>query len=339
MNRRILVLVPEATVPPDSIEGLSDVEVAPFKTEFDVVVTLRGLGHDVRVLGVHDDLPAVRQAVREFRPHVVFNLLEEFGGRGVGVAHLLGYLELIRQPYTGCNPMGMMLSFDKALQRKILNFHRIPSPDFALFRRGGAVRRPRRMQFPLIVKALTLHGSVGISHASIVHSDEKLEERVRFMHEHHQDDVIAEEYIEGRELYVGILGNQRLETFPIWEMQIANLPDGAPHIATEKVKWDLGYQKRSGVTTGPADELPEGLDQRILRMCKRAYRALEQTGCARMDLRLRADGKVFLIESNPNPQLSFGEDFAESAEAAGLKYPQLLSRLVSLGIRQRSTWG
>lgn len=333
MSQRILVLVPHTTVPPESIDGLSDQEIAPFKTEFDVVTGLRQLGHRVEVLGVDDDLPAIRHAVHDLRPHVTFNLLEEFGGRGEGVAYLLGYLELIRQPYTGCNPMGMLLSFDKALQRKVLGHHRIPSPDFAIFRRGGAVRRPRRLEFPLIVKALSLHGSVGIAQASIVHNDEKLEERVRYMHELAEDDVIAEQYIEGRELYVGIIGNQRLETFPIWEMQIPNLPAGAPHIATEKVKWDLGYQERSGVVTAAARDLPDGLDQRILRMCKRAYRILEQTGYARMDLRLRDDGRVFLIESNPNPQLSFGEDFAESAEAAGLSYQRLLARIVSLGIR------
>lgn len=337
MSKRILVLVSGSAIPPESIDGLSDAEIAPFKTEFDVVSGLTELGHRVRVMGADDDLAAVRRAVLDFAPHVVFNLLEDFGGRGEGVAYLLGYLELIRQSYTGCNPMGLMLSFDKALQRKVLRYHRIPSPDFVIFRRGSVVRRPRRLGFPLIVKALSLHGSVGIAQASIVHDDEKLEERVRFMYEHAEDDVIAEEFVPGRELYVGIIGNQRLEAFPVWELTITNRSEGAPLIATEKVKWDLRYQERSGVISGPARELPEGCEQRIVHMCKRAYRVLEQTGYARMDLRLRPDGRVFLIESNPNPQLSFGEDFAESAEAGGLTYPKLIGRIVSLGIRHRTT--
>ncbi len=332
-KRRILVVTQEQNVPPDSIEGLSDKEIAPFKTDFDVVATLEELGHTVEIVGLDDDLAPLRSAIDRLHPHLVFNLLESFAGKDRNVALVLGYLDLIGQAYTGCNPVGMLLSNDKALQRKILRYHRINVPEFAIFRRGQTVRRPHRLAFPVIVKALTLHGSVGISQASVVGDDERLEQRVQFMHEHAQDDVIAERYIEGRELYLGMIGNHRLQTFPIWELHFENLPEGARRIATDKVKWDHRYQERSGVSTGPA-ELSDEMQRRIISICKRAYRNLHQTGYCRMDMRLDEHDRVFLIESNPNPQLSFGEDFAESAEAAGLDYPQLLQRLINLGLRQ-----
>ncbi len=330
---RILLLTSTELVPPDSIKGLSDAELAHFKTDYDVMAALHNLGHRVEVVGLDREIDVLRDAVREHTPHVVFNILEQFDGRPELVSHVLGYLELIRQPYTGCGPVGMMFSQDKALQRKILRHHRIHVPEYTIIPISAAIRRPKRLGFPLIVKSLTEHGSYGISQASIVHDDDRLAERVAFVHEQLGTDAIAEQYIDGRELYLGILGNRRLETLPIWELSFRNLPEGAPSIATEKVKWDLRYQKAAGVTTGPADLTPEQA-RHILRMCKRAYRALDQTGYARMDMRMEPSGKVYLIESNPNPQLSFGEDFAESAEAAGLAYERLLQRIVNLGLRR-----
>lgn len=334
----MLVLTLEHLVPPDDIEGLSEKEIAAFKTDYDVMAGIEHLGHEAIALGVKDDVEPVRAALREHRPHVVFNLLEEFAGEVTYVSHVLGYLQLLEQAYTGCNPAGMLFSNSKALQRKILRFHRIPTPDFAIFRVGQRVRRPSKLAFPLIVKSLTEHGSVGISRASVVYDDEKLSERVAFVHEALGTDAIAERFIEGRELYVGMLGNHRLETFPIWELRFKNLPEGAPLLATERVKWSREYQKRVGVTTGPAEDLTEAQTERIAHLCKRAYRALQQTGYARMDLRMDERGRVWIIESNPNPQLAFGEDFAESAEAAGLGYERLIQRILNLGIRARADW-
>lgn len=331
-KRILLVTLPEL-VPPESIEGMTDKEIAPFKTDFDVASTLESMGHDVHVAGVADSIDDLRAAIDDTKPHIVFNLLEEFDARPEFLSHVLGYLELIGQPYTGCGPVGMMFSQDKALQRKILRHHRITVPDFMIVRAGAAIRRPTRLGFPLIVKSLTEHGSFGISQASIVHDDERLAERVAFVHERLGTDAIAEQYIEGRELYLGIIGNRRLETFPVWELEFLNLPEGAPAIATEKVKWDFRYQKSSGVASHAATLEPD-IEARIVRTCKRAYRALDQTGYARIDLRLCPTGKLFIIESNPNPQLSFGEDFAESAEAAGLAYGDLLNRIISLGLRR-----
>lgn len=337
-KRRVLVLVHEDLVPPDDAAGVDEKILRERKTEYDVVSTLHNMGHDARPLGVSSDLAVIRNMIEEFRPHICFNMLEEFHGVALYDQHVVSYLELLRQPYTGCNPRGLTLAHDKALSKKILAYHRIPSPRFKVFPMGRKIRRPARLEFPLFVKSLTEDASRGIAQASLVHNDEKLEERVRFIHTSVGTDAIVDQYVDGRELYVGILGNQRLQTLPIWELRFTKLPEGSAPIATEKVKWDEKYQDQIGVKTGLAKDLGDGVEERILRVCKRAYRALGLSGYARMDLRLREDGRPFLIEANPNPQLASDEELAESAEHAGLSYEQLLHKIISLGLRFRAHW-
>lgn len=335
---RVLVLVHEDLVPPESIEGLSDREIAPWKTEYDVIATLQDMEHVVRPLGVGSDLGVLRDAIEKFKPDITFNLLEEFHGVAVYDQHVVSYLELMKRRYTGCNPRGLMLAHDKALSKKILAYHRIPVPDFVVLPMGRKVHIPRRLEYPLLVKSLTEEGSVGIAKASHVAEESQLWERAEFIHRQLQTDAIAERYIPGRELYVGITGNQRLAVFPIWELIFENLADDAPFIATAKVKWDESYQKKLGVKTEAAKDLEPAVAQKIVNLSKRAYRTLNITGYARMDIRLTPEGDVYLLEANPNPQLMYGEDFAESAEAAGLSYEALLQRILNLGMSYRAQW-
>ncbi len=335
---RVLVLMHEDLVPPESLEGYTDKEIFLWKSEYDVVASLRDMGHVVEPLGVVDDLGLIRKAIRDFKPHVAFNLLEEFHGVAVYDQHVVSYLELVRQPYTGCNPRGLLLAHDKGLCKKILTYHRILTPKFAVFPRQQRVKRPRRLEFPLLVKSTVEDASLGISQASVVHNDEKLIERIHFIHQQLGTDAIVEQYIDGRELYVGVLGNQRLKTFPIWEMVFAKMPEHLPHIATAKVKWDEDYQKKYGITTQAAKNLPPGAGEAIARLCKRIYRVLSLSGYARMDLRLTRDGRVYVLEANPNPNLEYGEDFAESAEAVGISYEALIQRILNMGIRYQAPW-
>jgi D-alanine-D-alanine ligase len=335
---RVLVLVHEDLVPPESIEGLSDKEIAPWRTEFDVITTLREMEHEVMPLGVGSDLGVLRDAIEEFHPHITFNLLEEFHGVAVYDQHVVSYLELMKRRYPGCNPRGLMLGHDKALSKKILAYHRIPVPDFVVLPMGRKVRVPRHLEYPLLVKSLTEEGSVGIAQASHVADEKQLRERAEFIHRQLQTDAIAESYIPGRELYVGITGNQRLDVFPVWELIFENLPQDTPFIATAKVKWDESYQKKLGVKTERAKDLDPATEQKIVKLSKRAYRALNITGYARMDFRLTPEGGIYLLEANPNPQLMYGEDFAESAEAAGLSYDGLLQRILNLGMSYRAAW-
>ncbi len=329
---RVLALMHDYMVPPDDTSG-HDLATVKWKTEFDVASTIEDLGHEVRKLGVKDDLGLIRQTVDEFKPHIAFNLMEAFHEVGVFDMNVVSYLELLRLPYTGCNPRGMLLSRDKALSKKLMGYHRIPVPEFAVFKRGLAIKRPRRLKFPVIVKSLTQEASIGISQASVVEDDAKLRERVRFVHESVGTDAIAERFIDGRELYVGVMGNERLQVFPVWEINLSKMPDGAHRIATDRVKWNVEYQKKHGIKTSAAKDLTDGLREQIQRVTKRVYRSLEMSGYARIDLRLNAEGNFFVMEANANPQLAFGEDFSESAERAGLAYEDLLQRILNYGLR------
>jgi D-alanine-D-alanine ligase len=222
-KRRILLLVNVELVPPDDLRGLSEEEIEACRTEYNVLSTLSNLGHEVRVLGVGNKVGELRRVVRDWRPDITFNLLEEFSGIVTYDHYVVAFLELMRQPYTGCNPRGMMLSRDKVLTKKILAYHRIPTPDFHLFPWNKAYREPRGVEFPLIVKSATEDASFGISQASIVHDRGHLRERVEFIHTQTQSDALAEQYIEGRELYVGVIGNDRLTTLPVWELDFGKL--------------------------------------------------------------------------------------------------------------------
>jgi D-alanine-D-alanine ligase len=236
-------------------------------------------------------------------------------------------------PYTGCNPRGLILARGKDLSKTLVQHRRIPVPAFAVFPMRRKVKRPARLALPLIVKSLNEDGSVGISQASIVDTDEKLAERVEFIHDRVGTAAIAEQYIEGRELYVGVLGNNRLRALPVWELKFGSM-GGQParHIATEKAKHDPSYQERVGIVDGPAEDLGPELSLRIQRIAKRIYRTLGLDGYARIDFRLSPDGTPYFIEANPNPEIAKSQEFATAARHDGIDYPELLHRIVTLGI-------
>src|SRR6187455_1107 len=331
---RVLVLLHPDLIPPDSSAGYTEQEINVWKTEYDVVSTLRAAGHEVRPLGVHDELKPIRDEIDSWKPDVAFSLLEQFHGEVIYDQNVVSYLELMRVPYTGCNPRGLMLARGKDLSKTLVHYHRIAVPAFAVFPMRRKVKRPARLALPLIVKSLSEDGSRGISQASVVHTDEKLAERVAFVHEQVGTAAIAEQYIEGRELYVGVLGNTRLRVLPVWELKFGNMAQGARPIATEKVKHDLNYQKRAGILDGPAEDLAPELRSRIQRLAKRVYRILELDGYARIDFRLSSDGIPYFLEANPNPEIAESQEFAAAALHDGLSYRDLLQRIIGLGIRR-----
>jgi D-alanine-D-alanine ligase len=338
MSRRVLVLVHETLVPPESTRGYTEQQIDEWRTEYDVTSSLRKSGHEVRVLGMGDNLADLRSLITDWKPDIAFNLLEEFQGIVTYDQYVVAFLELMRQPYTGCNPRGMMISRDKMLSKQILSYHRIPTAKFTLLPRNRRYRQPARLKFPLFVKSATEDASLGISQASIVHDSAKLRERVEFIHEQTHSDALVEEYIEGREIYIGVLGNERLTTFPLWEMNFGTLPDVMAGIATRKVKWDRNYQKKHGIGTGPAQNLPEGLPARMAQLAKRIYRVLNLSGYARIDIRVTPEGQMFVLEANANPNLAQTEDFATSAQSSGVDYERTLERIMSFGLSYQAAW-
>jgi D-alanine-D-alanine ligase len=335
-KKRVLVLMHADLVPPDDIAGKPDAEVSEYKTEYDVVTGLRELGHEVQPLGLFDDLTPLRRAIQNFTPHIVFNLLEEFRGEQMLDQNVVSYLELVQVPYTGCNPRGLMIARDKALSKKILHYHRIRVPRFAVVPAGRKLRRkPARLEYPLIVKSQVEEASIGIAEASLVNNDEKLAERIEFMHAKVGTSLILEQYVDGRELYLGVMGNTRLQALPVWELEMRRLRSDAPRIATRRVKWNLKFQERRGVEIGPARDLPPEVERLLVKTSKRLYRLLQLSGYARVDFRLDAEGRLYFLEANPNPDIGYGNEFAEAAEAAGIDYAPLLDRIIAIGLRKR----
>ena len=331
---RVLALMHEGMVPPEDTTGV-DLREAPWKMEYDVIGNLEQMGHEVEDLGVGSDLGAIRRSIDLFQPHIVFNLLEDFDDVPIYDQNVVSYLELQRVPYTGCNARGLLLARDKSISKKLLTYHRIPVPEFAVFHRGRPVRRPPRLGFPLIVKSLVHEASTGIAQASVVEDEERLRERVSFVHERIGTDAIVERYIDGRELYVGVMGNERLEVFPVWEIFLSRLPEGSWAIATERVKWNPRYQRKHSIKTGEAKGLSPAVTERVQKLAKRIYKNLYLSGYARIDFRMDEKEKVYVLEANPNPQLAHGEDFADSAEAGGLPYDRLIQRILNFGLSWR----
>jgi D-alanine-D-alanine ligase len=336
---RVLVLSHPDLIAPESVEGRSEREIYNWKTVTSVMGTLLAAGHDVRALGVHVELRPIRDEIAGWQPDVVFNLLEEFHGETAYDQNVASYLELLRAPYTGCNPRGLMLARGKDLSKTLVAYHRIPTPEFAVFPRQRKVKRPPRLEFPLIVKTLSEDASRGIAQASVVNSDEKLAERVAFIHERIGTAAIAEQYIEGRELYVGVLGNERLRVLPVWELEFGESSSRANRIATARVKHDPVYQERRGILQGPAEDLTPELEARIQRLAKRIYRTLALDGYARIDFRLANDGTPYFLEANPNPEIEENEEFAQAALYADIQYRELLERILTLGIRRAKLRG
>jgi D-alanine-D-alanine ligase len=330
---RVLMLVHYTLVPPDDIAP-DDTSIEKFQTEYDVKSAMLRIGHEVKVIGIYDDLGPIRKAVEEWQPHIVFNLLEDFAGNSAFDYYMVSYLEMLKMPYTGCNPRGLLLSRDKALSKKLMTYHHINVPDFQVFPHGKKAGRLRRLPFPMIVKSLIEEGSVGIAQASYVENEEQLRERVTLLQEKTSGDVIAEQYIPGRELYITVLGNRRLEVLPFRELVFDKVDEGLPRMATYKVKWDYDYRERWGIDYVFARNLPGGMSERIIKLCKRAFRILDLNGYARFDLRLTPEAELFILEANPNQAIASNEESAFAAEKAGYSYEELIQHILNLGLKR-----
>jgi D-alanine-D-alanine ligase len=336
---RVIMLVHTDLVPPENLVDEDDPRMSKYRTEHDVHKALLSLGHEVRMIAVEDDLAPIRSAIQEWKPHIAFNLLEAFAGSAAIDYYVVSYLEMLKVPYTGCNPRGLLLARDKALSKKLLSYHRIKVPRFRVFRWGRTVSvdNVRKLSYPLVVKSLLEQGSVGIAQASFVSTAEELVQRVIQVQEMTGGDVIAEQYIDGRELYVTVIGNKRLQVLPVRELIFGGHEEGEPRIATYKVKWDPKYRERHDIDYQFVRNLPAGMADAIPILGKRIYRILELSGYARMDLRLGKDGIIYVLEANPNAALADNEDMAFSAEKAGMSYPQFIQRLLNLGLAARGS--
>jgi D-alanine-D-alanine ligase len=330
---KILALF-DAITPTTIDQDLSaELQTDDWKTEANVLAALGELGHTVEHLAIFDDLNLLRQKLEAFQPDILFNLADQFRNNRAFDQNIASFLEMHGITFTGCGSTGLTLCKHKAISKKILGYHRIRVPEFAVIARGKRCARPARLKFPILIKPLKEEASYGISQASFVETEEQFKERVQFIHTSHDCDVIAEEYIAGRELYVSVLGNHKLEVFPIRELVFKEVPPDEPKIATYRAKWDEEYRKKWGLQNQFAEALAPALAKDIVQTCKRIYRLLTIDGYARVDLRVTPANEIYFIEANPNPILAADEDFAQSALKAGLAYPQLMERIIRTGLK------
>jgi D-alanine-D-alanine ligase len=281
---------------------------------------------------VFNDIVCIIDKLKQFAPDVVFNLTESFHSDRAHEPNIPALLELMHVRYTGAKPDGLILCKDKALAKKILLYHRLRVPHFVISQETRPLKRLKRFVFPAFVKPVGEESSDGIAKASFAKSEEEALERARFIHEKFQCDALIEEYIEGRELYLSVMGGRKLTVFPPREIFFEQMPEDEPKFATFKAKWDDAYRKRWGIKNAAAGELPAGLQEKLTRLARKVYRVLKIHGLGRIDVRLTASGEIVIIEANPNPSLAREEDFAQSAAAAGVDYDQLIQRILDSAV-------
>ncbi len=298
-----------------------------------VAAALKETGHQVSILGIHGDIKKLVSGLTRRKPDLIFNLMEMFGANVFGDIGVAGLLDLLDIPYTGGGPGECYLQQDKALTKKLLAYEGIAYPDFAVFSQNADLETGGRLRMPLIVKPLRADASIGIDGNALVHTPKDMMERVVAIHHQVHDAALVEEYIEGREFYVGVLGNVEPTAFPPVEIDFSKLPKDMPHILGRKAKWDRKSREYKGTRAVVAD-LPDELRAKLQKTSLDAYRALRVRDYGRIDLRLTPTNEIYVIEVNASAYLEQSSEFATAAAAAGLDYPALVGKIVEAARRR-----
>lgn len=331
---KILLLCDVGENPPANQDFSADLKTEDWEGEAALVRTLKALGHEVKMFGLFDSIDPLYRELTDNRPDLVFNQCESFAGERHYEPYIAGLLELLRIPYTGASPLSLALCKDKGFSKKVLNYHRVLIPRFVVSHRSRPIRKLTHLRFPTFTKPLGLEGSEGIAQVSFSENEKDTLDRVQYLHKSMKCDAIVEEYINGREIYVGVLGNKKLKIFPPRELFFGEVPESEPKFATYKAKWDDEYRKKWGIRTGTSKALPDGVEKQLMEIAKKVYQVLGMNGYGRLDFRLTPENRVVLIEANPNPSLLKDEDFALAAEKSGLKYSDLISEIITLALNR-----
>jgi D-alanine-D-alanine ligase len=336
MKKKLKVLlvfdVPEA--PPSEYDFAEEFKLEDRKAEAHIQKALQELGHDVKLLGIFDDVAPILETVKRDRPDIIFNSTDSFNNQLRFEPNIVGLFELLGVPYTGTSSHGLTLCKNKSIAKKIFSYHRIKTPAFHVVELGDRVRPPQKIKYPVLIKPLHEEASYGISQKSLVDNDTDFMERIRFVHESMNRDALYEEYVAGRELYVSVLGETRLQVLAFRELVFEYASEDDPKIATFKAKWDENYRKKYGIKNRFALPLAEGLPEKIAHICKKVFRSLYMCGYGRIDLRLTPENEVVVLEANPNPFIANDEDFSMAAQKAGIEYADLIQKILAMGLKQ-----
>ena len=321
------------------ITVLTHLEKERDEKSYDVVIdqaaaALQSLGHDVSTLGVHGDIDKLVRGLNERKPELIFNLMETFGKTQLGAVSVVGVLDVLGYPYTGGGPGEFYLQEDKAITKKLLAFDRIAFPDFAVFSMDADMETGGNLRFPLFVKPLRMDASIGINGKSLVKSTKELMDRVAAIHKL-KDSALVEEFVDGREFFVSILGNTVPQALPVIEIDFTGFPSGQPKVLDAKAKWDPESPRFKGTKSIFPEDLPDETRAKLERVALDAYRALRVRDYGRVDLRMAETGEIFVIEVNASCYLEQKSEFAMAAAKAGIEYPQLLQKIVDLAMERQ----
>jgi D-alanine-D-alanine ligase len=340
VSKKVLVLFDLNERTPVDYDWGAELKDEAFETERDVCRALERLGWEARPLALFDDLRPLLEVLEKEKPDLLFNLSEAFHADRRHEAHLVGLLEMLRVPYTGADPTALMLCKDKALAKRILFWGRIKTPRFVVSPRSRPLKRLTKLAFPVFVKPVGSEGSEGIAKGALATDEKSAVERAAFVHESQKSDALIEEYVQGREIYAGVLGRERLQVLPLVELTVGgspvgepDLPKDAPRFFTYKAKWDAAYRKKWRIQSGPPKELDEKIAAQIAETARKACKALRITGYGRIDCRVTDAGEVYVIEANPNPGLAQSDEFAKAAARADIGYDALIGRIVQFAER------
>jgi len=330
----ILFLCDVSNTPPENNDVRALFEDKEWQPEARLVKGLEDLGHSIRTFALYDQIEPFIAEVQKNKPDIIFNQCEALGGNRNYEAHIVSLFELLQIPYTGCDANTLNICKDKGLAKKILSFHRIRIPNFVISKKSRPIKSLKKFKYPTFTKPLHLEASEGIAQLSFSTNATDTLSRVEFIHENFNTDAMIEEYIEGRELYVSMLGGKRPTVFPIRELFFRNFPEDEPKFATFKAKWDDQYREKWGIKTGYLKSIDPKTEKHILDTCKKIYKLFQINGYARIDLRLKENGEVVFLEMNPNPSIHEDEDYSQSAQKSGLSYEELLEQIIHLGLNR-----
>ncbi len=297
----------------------------------EIFEALQKLGHEPSYFEL-DGRPQSLHGLAKCDADLIFNLTESFDGDDTKEMNVVAYLDLLGLRFTGAGPHSIFMSQDKAIAKKIFAFHGIKTPFFASSYRGR-IEHAHDISFPLIVKPAWEDGSIGIDAGSVVSNVKEMMERVEYIQDEFDSPALIEEYIEGREIYAGILGSyERSQVLPLVELDLSKLPEGTPKIAT----YDVKFEKNTEAYKLTKSHVVEGMDEETVKKLSEtalaAYRALKLRDYGRIDMRLAPNGDVYVIEANPNPWLASRQEFAMAAKASGMTYTELIGSIVDLAM-------
>lgn len=333
---KILVAFDYPMAPPKNGDYAAQLHADDWRPIRNVSEAIVRLGHEAILQGVFDNIMPLITTIRRRKPDLVFNMLETFKQQRKYEGALAGLFDLLQVPYTGCSAAALTICRNKQYTKQLLSQYDIHIPKSVLFPRGKTNRSIKDLTFPVIVKPLGLEGSDGISQASFVEDEKACIERVKTLHETYEVDALAEEYIEGREIYAGVLGLDKLTALPLREMLFTNFPEDKPKFATFHAKWNPEFRKKWGIKNTFAKGIDEKVEAEIENISKTAFRALGLSGFARLDLRLTEKNEIYVIEVNPNPNIANDDEIAYAAQRLGISYDQLIQKLIDYGKRKDS---